>query len=90
MCLSIRLAVSALVLALPAMASAQSGDAGYCQALATKYQRYVVGNSGTGKMATPNVSVETAASRCKSDAAGSIPVLEKALTDARVDLPPRS
>jgi hypothetical protein len=88
--LSIRLAVVAFAFALPAAASAQSGDTAYCQALASKYQRYAVGTSGSGKMATPNVSVETAASRCKSDAAASIPVLEKALTDARIDLPPKS
>jgi hypothetical protein len=41
-------------------------------------------------MATPNVSVETAIGKCNSDAGGSIPVLEKALKDARLDLPPRS
>ena len=87
---SIRPAVVACVLALPAAASAQAGDTGYCQALASKYQRYVVGTSGSGKMATPNVSVETSASRCNSDAAHSIPVLEKALNDARIDLPPKS
>jgi len=91
MTLSIRLAAGlGLALALPGVASAQTGDTGYCQALASKYQRYVVGTSGSGKMATPNASIETAASRCKSDAAGSIPVLEKALTDARIDLPPHS
>ena len=88
--LSIRLAVIASVLALPGAASAQSGDTGYCKVIASKYQRYVVGTSGSGKMATPNVSVETASSRCGSDPAGSIPVLERALNDARIDLPPRS
>ena len=88
--LSFRLAPLAFVFALPAAASAQTGDTGYCQALAAKYQRYVVGTSGSGKMATPNVSVETAASKCNSDAARSIPVLEKALNDARIDLPPKS
>lgn len=96
MTLSIRLAATGLglswglALALTGVAAAQTGDAGYCQALASKYQRYVVGTSGAGKMATPNVAVETAATRCGSDAVGSISVLEKALTDARIDLPPRS
>ena len=85
---SIRLAAIALVLALPVAASAQTGDTGYCRALADKYQRYVVGNSGSGKFASPNVSAEQAVSTCGSNPAGSIPVLEKVLTDARVDLPP--
>jgi hypothetical protein len=94
MTFSIRLAATGLgwglTLALSGVASAQTGDTGYCQALASKYQRYVVGTSGSGKMATPNVSVETASAKCGSNPAGSIPVLEKALTDARIDLPPRS
>ena len=94
MTFSIRLAAPGLLLglalALPVTAQAQSGDSGYCQALATKYKRYVVGNSGSGKMATPNISTETAITKCNSDPVGSIPVLEKALTDARLDLPPKS
>ena len=84
-----RLLAAVVLLALPGAALAQSGDAAYCQALASKYQRYVVGSSGSGKMATPNISVETATTKCNSDAARSIPVIEKALRDARVDLPPR-
>jgi len=92
MTLSIRLAALglALSLALPVTASAQADDSGYCQALSTKYQRYVLDKGGTGKMATPNISVEAALGKCGSDPAGSIRVLEKALTDARLDLPPRS
>lgn len=87
--------LAAVVLALPGFgltgaALSQSGDVAYCQALASKYQRYVVGSSGSGKMATPNISVETAATKCNSDAARSIPVIEKALRDAQIDLPPKS
>lgn len=91
MTLSLRFAALGLLaaLALPVTASAQAGDAGYCQALSTKYQRYVLNKGGAGKMATPNISVEAAIGKCGSDPAGSIPVLEKALTDARLDLPPR-
>lgn len=91
MTLSLRLAALGLLasLALPVTASAQAGDAGYCQALSDKYQRYVVGTSGTGRSSAPNLSVVEAASKCNSDAGGSIPVLEKALKDARLDLPPR-
>jgi len=84
------LLAAALLLALPGAAMAQAGDVAYCQALASKYQRYVVGMSGSGKVATPNVSVETAVTKCNSDAARSIPVIEKSLRDNQIDLPPRS
>lgn len=85
-----RLLASLALLALPASAMAQANDTAYCRALADKYQRYVVGSSGSGKMATPNISVESAVTKCNSDAANSIPVIEKALRDNQIDLPPRS
>ena len=90
--LSVRLTAIGLLasLALPVTASAQGGDTAYCQALSDKYQRYVVGTSGSGRQSSPNLSAVEAASKCNSNAGGSIPVLEKALKDARLDLPPRS
>lgn len=92
MTLTLRLTALSLLaaLALPVTTWAQAGDTGYCQALSDKYQRYVVGTSGTGRSSAPNLKVSEASSKCSSDAGGSIPVLEKALKDARLDLPPRN
>ncbi len=84
------LGVSFIIL-LPVAALAQSAsDATYCQALSAKYQRYVGDNDIKHRGLMPDASVDTAIARCQSDAASSIPVLEKALKDAKVDLPPRT
>ena len=83
-----KLPLVALVLALPASSVAQSGGATYCTALATKYQRYVNSNDRHYRQATPPTDVSVAMSKCQSDWASSIPVLERALQAARVDLPP--
>jgi hypothetical protein len=72
----------------PLAAFAQSADATYCSALTAKYQSYL---NDTGKRGqdTPPVAVSTAMSKCQSDPASSIPVLEGALKDAKLSLPPR-
>ena len=76
-----------LPLAIGTGALAQSADTAYCNALGSKYTQYVArGRHGVD----PNVSVDTAMSKCQSDPGGSIPVLERALQGAKVDLPPRS
>lgn len=65
-------------------ASTQSADARYCDALIEVYRDSVA------KTADPAATVPVAISKCQSgDTAAGIPVLEKALTDARVTLPPR-
>jgi hypothetical protein len=85
-----RLLAAVVLLALPAAANAQSGDSAYCRQLANTYQRYVVGSSGSGKVATPDVSTQVAVTKCDSDAAGSIPIIEKALRANQIDLPKRN
>jgi hypothetical protein len=80
--------VACAALVLPFAASAQSNDAKYCGALGDKYTTYVLGSGGRShNTASPDIT--NAISRCSSNAAASIPVLEKALTDAKVNLPPR-
>jgi len=81
--------VPALVVALPLAASAQSSDADYCKALVAKYEAYVV--HPDGKFPNPGtVDGSVAAEQCKAGNAAGIPVLERKLHDARVDLPART
>jgi hypothetical protein len=71
--------------ALPLAAAAQSADAGYCEALSNTY-RNVVPKTGNPTAAAPVAMAKCAA----GDTAAGIPVLEQALRDARVTLPPRT
>ncbi|HZQ00972.1 MAG TPA: hypothetical protein VFB13_15630 [Reyranella sp.] len=86
-----KLSIATLALALPAAALAQSnGDAAYCKALADKYQKYVGAKDFGRGSPPPNAAMSSASNNCSSDPAGSIPVLEKGLKAARIDLPPRT
>lgn len=80
--------VCAIVLA-PAAAWAQMSDAAYCSALSDKYQKYTSDNSMQHRGANRNVSADTAMAQCSSKPGDSIPVLEQALKDAKLDLPKR-
>ena len=82
--------VSALVLSFPIAASAQSSDTKYCSDLSDKYERYLDMNSKKGAQ-PQSLDAKAVVGKCKaSDTASSIPVLEKALKDAKLDLPPRT
>jgi hypothetical protein len=74
---------------LPAAASAQQADGAYCAALGAQYQRYVGDNLVQHRSQQRNATVDIAIAQCSTNSATSIPVIEKALRDARVDLPPR-
>jgi len=82
--------VCALAFLTPAPGFAQLSDAAYCNALADKYQRYVaVEDPGPGETKAP-VAVMHAMEQCESgNVSSAIPVLEKALKAAKIDLPPR-
>ncbi len=80
----------ALAMALPLSALAQSDDTAYCNKLSNTYKRYVGAESPHRGRAPDTASVDIAMAHCQSDAANSIAVIEKALKDAKVDLPPRS
>jgi hypothetical protein len=71
-----------------ASALAQSDDTQYCTALTDKYLMYVSSNADR-RPRPPPADVSAAMSKCTSDARASIPVLEKALTNAQISLPPR-
>ena len=92
----IKILIAVAALALPLAAQAQSGDRladmNYCAALSEKYVRYV-GRSESGPHANvrPDVNGGVALAKCKQgDTATAIPMLERKLTDAKVELPPRS
>jgi hypothetical protein len=74
--------------ALPVCAGAQQGDAAYCSTLAQTYEHYV-GNASAHRSQQRNATVDVAITQCRTNSAAAIPVIEKALKDARVDLPPR-
>jgi hypothetical protein len=76
-------------LVLPLAASAQSNDSKYCSALTSQYETYAQDNGGKSHNAPP-AAVGVAMSKCSSDPASAIPVLEGALNQAKVALPPRS
>ncbi len=67
---------------LPLAAFGQSADAKYCQALAKSYREIGVANT--------DAAIPEAINQCnQGNTAAGIPVLEKALKDAKVSLPPR-
>ncbi len=78
----------ALTVGFPIASSAQSSDAKYCSALSDKYTNYAQDNGGKTHNAPP-ADVAAAMSKCSSDPASSIPVLEHALNAAKVSLPAR-
>jgi hypothetical protein len=82
-------ALPAIVLfSLPVVAFAQSSDADYCRALVAKYEQYLDMSSKKGEQ-PQNLAAKTGVEKCKSGDAAGIPAIEKALKDAKFDLPPR-
>ncbi len=71
-----------------ASASAQMSTVPYCQALAEKYQRYVATDGADLGRPRGAPQLSYAITRCNiGDSAASTPILEKALTDAKIALP---
>jgi hypothetical protein len=79
-----KLLIACLALGLPFTAFAQSADAKYCQALANVYRNAVAHDT------SPNAEVPIAVAKCQAGDTSGIPVIEQALKDAKVDLPPRN
>ena len=78
-----------LIAALPAGASAQSADTNYCDALSASYEKYVNNPSGGRGNQPASATIAEAQRQCAGSPAAGIPVLERALKDARVNLPAR-
>jgi hypothetical protein len=75
--------IACLALALPLAAATQSADAMYCQALADVYRKT------DPKIEIADVEVATSIAKCQAGDTSGIPVIEKALKDAKVELPSR-
>jgi hypothetical protein len=80
--------IAGLALATTQPSFAQSNDAKYCAELVEKYEQYVSEGAEKGASQSP-LEVEIAKGKCRSNPASSIPVMEKALKNARISLPPR-
>jgi hypothetical protein len=79
---------AALALVLPFSTVAHADDVAYCQALAAKYQANLVKSSGhSPNPGTADGSV--AADQCLHGNTAGIPVLERKLRDAKIELPAR-
>ena len=68
----------------------RADDVAYCKALADSYQRYVVkiDNGHTVQRGSTDASV--ALERCRNGNTAGIPILERELRNAKVELPARS
>jgi hypothetical protein len=91
---SIKGLLAVVALALPVAAFAQSGDASssdvkYCTALIAKYEQYLDQSSKRGQQ-PQGLDARTGIEKCKAGDTSGIPVIEKALKDAKYDLPPRT
>jgi len=88
--MAIRMVCLAAALAvLSVAAQAQGNDASYCRALAEKYETYVNNMTSGRSPQQDSVDGRVALEQCKKgDSAAAIPVLEKKLRNAKIDLPP--
>lgn len=73
---------------MPIAAFAQSVDATYCGALVEKYEQYVDKNAGRVQQ-PQSLDARAGVEKCKAGDASGIPSIEKALRNAKIDLPPR-
>lgn len=71
-------------------AFAQQSDPAYCSALGQTYERYVGSNASSTRSQQRDATVDAAISQCATKTASAIAVLEQALRNAKIDLPPRS
>ncbi len=86
----IKWTVPVLGLLLSLGAPAQADDATYCRALAQQYQRYVVKLDSGHTVQRGPLDASVALEQCRNGNPAGIPVLERELRNAKVDLPARS
>jgi hypothetical protein len=80
--------LAAVSLAVPAVAFAQSNDQTYCQKLVNEYQTYLDQSQKRGEE-PQGVDAKIGVERCKAGDVSGIPAIEKALQNAKIDLPAR-
>jgi hypothetical protein len=83
---TLALLMVAVSVALPLTAYAQPSDAKYCQTLLAQYDTFVVNAPNPRRS---NSAAELAAAKCRAGDPAGIPGLEKALQDAKIDIPRR-
>jgi hypothetical protein len=71
-------------------AAAPLTDVQYCGALVTRYDTFLNKFGKHGGMLSTDVAANVAAAKCRAGDSSGIADLERALKDAKVDLPPRS
>lgn len=81
--------LAAVLISLPVAAFAQSSDTAYCRALVAKYEQYLDMSSRRSEQ-PQNLAAKAGVERCKTGDTTGIPAIEKALKDAKFDLPPRT
>jgi len=69
---------------------ARADDAAYCRALAQTYERYVVKIESGHTVQRGSTGASVAFEQCRNGNTAGIPVLERELRNAKVDLPARS
>ncbi len=74
----------------PQQAAAPLTDVQYCGALVTRFDTYLNKFGKHGGMLSTDVAANVAAAKCRAGDSSGIADLERALKDAKVDLPPRS
>jgi hypothetical protein len=78
-----------LTASISSTALAQTEDSVYCGALIQRFERYVI-KVGSQSPNTGSLDGNVAVAQCRAgNTAAGIPVLEKKLRDAKVDLPAR-
>jgi len=70
-------------------APAQADDVAYCKALAKTYERYVVKIDSGHTVQRGSTDASVAFEQCRNGNIAGIPVLERELRRAKVDLPAR-
>jgi hypothetical protein len=74
----------------PQQAAAPLTDTQYCGALVKRYDTYLNEDGRRGGMRSTDVAANVAAAKCRAGDSSGIADLERALKDAKVDLPPRT
>ena len=85
----IKWTVPAFALVLSLGGPAQADDVAYCRALAQTYERYVVKIDAGHTVQRGSTDASVALEQCRNGNIRGIPVLERELRNARVDLPAR-
>jgi hypothetical protein len=87
---SMKWLIPLVAVGLPLTASAQASDATYCRRLIARYEAFVENMSGHTNN-PGGLDGQVAIAQCKAgNTAEGIPVLERKLQDAKINLPKRS